>query len=557
MDIWYFIAEIVLLLGLAFVLGAVAQRFKQSAIVGYLLAGAIVGPVLFNKEAVQNVAELGVALLLFSIGLEFSFSRLKGMGTQAFLIGILQILLTLGGFALIFTLRGPLPQAVAMGALIALSSTAIVLRVLVDRSEIDSLHGRKALAILLTQDAAVVPLVLLVTILGRGGDLQGAGLHVVKTLAAAGGLAAVFYLLFYIIIPKALMTRGVFANRELVVLLAMVIGIGSSWAAHAIGLSPALGAFIAGMLMAESPFASQIRSDIVSLRTLFVTLFFTSIGMLADPAWFVAHWGRALAWLALVLTLKTAIIFVIGLVFRIGRRTALATGIALAQVGEFSFVLATEAYRSGLIAEEAFDLVVTVTILSMFMAPYMTSYAAPLAERVFLLLGQKPPQPAAPEITTPAAGLCARTFIIGFGPAGQRVADLLLEHDIPTTVIELNPETAVIAREKGLKVHLVDATSSEAITHVGIKGTCLVIVTVPDPRSAQAVIRNIRFFAPQATIIARSRYHIASRNLQKAGADLVVDEENTIGDALSREVMDSIQEVNRNALGCALAGESP
>ena len=557
MDIWYFIAEIVLLLGLAFVLGAVAQRFKQSAIVGYLLAGAIVGPVLFNKEAVQNVAELGVALLLFSIGLEFSFSRLKGMGTQAFLIGILQILLTLGGFALIFTLRGPLPQAVAMGALIALSSTAIVLRVLVDRSEIDSLHGRKALAILLTQDAAVVPLVLLVTILGRGGDLQGAGLHVVKTLAAAGGLAAVFYLLFYIIIPKALMTRGVFANRELVVLLAMVIGIGSSWAAHAIGLSPALGAFIAGMLMAESPFASQIRSDIVSLRTLFVTLFFTSIGMLADPAWFVAHWGQALAWLALVLTLKTAIIFVIGLVFRIGRRTALATGIALAQVGEFSFVLATEAYRSGLIAEEAFDLVVTVTILSMFMAPYMTSYAAPLAERVFLLLGQKPPQPAAPEITTPAAGLCARTFIIGFGPAGQRVADLLLEHDIPTTVIELNPETAVIAREKGLKVHLVDATSSEAITHVGIKGTCLVIVTVPDPRSAQAVIRNIRFFAPQATIIARSRYHIASRNLQKAGADLVVDEENTIGDALSREVMDSIQEVNRNALGCALAGESP
>ena len=171
MDMWFLIMEIVLLLGLAFVLGALAQWLKQSAIVGYLLAGAILGPLMFNRSAVQNVAELGVALLLFSIGLEFSFQRLKRMGGRAFVIGLMQIVITLGVFTLIFIARGSIPQALAVGAIIALSSTAIVLRVLVDRTEIDAIHGRNALAILLTQDVAVVPLVLLVTILGHGGDV--------------------------------------------------------------------------------------------------------------------------------------------------------------------------------------------------------------------------------------------------------------------------------------------------------------------------------------------------------------------------------------------------
>ena len=557
MDMWFLIMEIVLLLGLAFVLGAVAQRLNQSAIVGYLLAGAILGPVMFNKTAVQQVAELGVALLLFSIGLEFSFSRLRRMGTRAFTIGVLQILVTLAAFTLVFSTRGPFAQALAMGAVIALSSTAIVLRVLVDRTEIDSIHGRNALAILLTQDAAVVPLVLMVTILGHGGDIQDAAVHIIRTLASAGGLAAVFYVLFYIIIPKALMTRSVFANRELVVLLAIAIGFGSAWAAHAIGLSPALGAFIAGMLLAESPFAAQIRSDIGSLRTLFVTLFFTSIGMLADPEWFLSNWAQALFWLAIVFVLKGFIVFSISVLLRVSPRSALATGIALAQIGEFSFVLATEAHRGGIIAEASFDLIVTVTILSMFLAPYMVSFALPLAGRIQAFFGKRPEPADVDAVAASGPTLCAQAFIIGFGPAGQRVADQLLENSISATVIELNPQSAAHARRKDLPVRMVDATSIDAISHIGISGTCLAIVTVPDPGSSQAIISNIRSFAPEATIIARSRYHIASDRLKASGATLVVDEENTIGDELARAVVESIHNANRDALGCALASEKP
>jgi len=554
MDVWYLIMEIVMLLGAAFLLGALAQRLKQSPIVGYLLAGTLLGPIMFNKAAVQDIAELGVALLLFSIGLEFSFSRLKAMGTRAFIIGVLQITVTLTVFALIFLLRGSWTQSLAMGAIIALSSTAIVLRVLVDRAEIDATHGRNALAILLTQDAAVVPLVLMVAMLGRGGDMQGAALHIVKTLAAAGGLALVFYLIFYIAVPKALVAGGLFANRELVILLAITTAIGSAWAAHAIGLSPALGAFIAGMLLAECSVATQIRSDIGSLRTLFVTLFFTSIGMLANPAWFISNLAATLFWVVIVFAGKAMIIFIICILLRIDRRNALATGITLAQIGEFSFVLATEALRGNILTQNQFDLLVTVNIISMFLAPYMAAFAPLLARRAFDIMHKTRAPEQAGRDETPEVTSADHIYIIGFGPAGRCVADVLVENCLSAAVIELNPKSAAIAREKGLSVHMVDATSSDAMAHVGIKDACLVIVTVPDPRVAQEIIRNISFFAPAAMIIARSRYHIANASLKSSGATLVIDEETTVGNELAQTILETYRQRNRDALGCALAG---
>ncbi|MCG6910518.1 MAG: cation:proton antiporter [Deltaproteobacteria bacterium] len=557
MDIWNLIMEIVLLLGVAFLFGVVAQRLKQSAIVGYLLSGAVLGPILFNKAAVQQVAELGVALLLFSIGLEFSFGRIKRMGARAFFIGMLQIAATLGVFTLIFVLLGPLPQALAMGAIIALSSTAIVLRVLVDRMAIDSVHGRNALAVLLTQDMAVVPLVLLVSILGTGGGLGHVAAHIAKTVAAAGGLAVVFFLLFYLFIPRVLMTGNLFANRELVVLMAIAAAVGSAWAAHAVGLSPALGAFIAGMLLAESPFATQIRSDIGSLRVLFVTLFFTSIGMLANPSWLLAHVAQALFWLAVVFALKTAIIFVICMGFRMGRLFSLATGITLAQIGEFSFVLATVAFRGGSLTRDNFDMIVTVTILSMFLAPYMAAYALPLSEKAMSILKHRPTFSVPGIVKDQEADAAPDIFIIGFGPAGQRVADVLLEDCISPKVVELNPRTAALARNRGLAVQMADATNSDVINHIGIQGACLVAVTVPDPRSAREIIHNLRTFLPESRIVVRSRYHVASQSLKEAGADAVVDEEYAIGDKLAEAVIATVRETNREALGCALAGERP
>ena len=552
MEIWETIARLVLLLSAAFVLGVGVQRLKQSAIIGYLLAGTLLGSALFDREALTHWGELGVSLLLFSIGLEFSFARLKQTGSAVLAGGILQVVVTLAVFALAFAYRHTAGAALAWGEIVAVSSTAIVLRILMDRSELDSVSGRTALGVLLLQDIAVVPLVLSITVMSRGGSAQVIAIEIGKAVAAAGGLVVLFYGLFFHFIPRVLMRRGLFADRELVVLLAIILAFGSAWAAHSLGLSPALGSFLAGMLLAESPFASQIRADVGSLRTLFVTLFFTSVGMLADPRWFLANWQEVLLWLGVVFSGKTLIVFVICLALKMSPAIALATGITLAQIGEFSFVLAAAAKNGGLIDGHIFSLAVSVTILSMFLAPYMVSYARPLAGRViglFTPLGARRPAAETEEVPLAQKG---GVFIVGFGPAGRKVARALLDKAIQPHVIELNPRSIKAALRMGLTVHMGDASQTDIIAHAGIHEACVVVVTVPDPRSARRILQNIHDLSPGSSVIVRSRYHIATPELWERGAAFVVDEENVVGRELARQVIDFLKDARTDQAVCQL-----
>ena len=552
MTIWEIIAKLVLLFTAAFALGAAAQRLRQSAIVGYLVAGTVPGSALFDRDVLLPWGEIGVSLLLFSIGLEFSFGRLRRMGAVALAGGGLQVVVTLLLFAAMFAALHPFGMSIAWGEIVTVSSTAIVLRMLMARAEMDSVPGRTALGILLVQDIAVVPLVLSLTVLSHGGTGWGVLAQIGRSVAAAGGLAAVFYLLFYQLIPRLLMRGGVFADRELVVVLAVVIALGSSWAAHSLGLSPALGAFLAGMLLAESPFASQIRADVGSLRTLFVTLFFTAVGMLAEPAWFAANWAEVLGWLSLVFVGKTLVIFAIGVAFRLHPAHALATGIALAQVGEFSFVLAAEARRGGLITEHVFSLAVSVTILSMFLAPYMVTYARPAARRIVAAFSR--PRAPIPAGSGPAPEREGRVFIVGFGPAGRKVARALVENGVVPHVVELNPASVKAARRMGLDAHVGDASQPEIIAHLGIDTACVVVVTVPDPSTARRILQNIHGHSPGTSVIVRSRYHIATAELWGLGAAFVVDEENVVGRELARQVVDFLREAGPE-VSCRLPPE--
>lgn len=555
MVFWQLLMEILLLLGTSFVLGAVAQRLKQSAIIGYLLAGMLIGPLLFNAHAVKDVAELGVALLLFSIGLEFSFGRLKRMGKVAFGGGSFQVLFTMAAFALMVSLFRPLPQALTLGAIVALSSTAVVLRVLVDRAEIDAVHGRTALSILLLQDIAVVPLVLLVTIMAHGGSAGEVIRSIMRTLAAAGGLVAVFYLLFYWLIPRVLLRGGLHANRELVILLAILAATGSTWGAHALGLSPALGAFLAGMLLGESPFAAQIRSDVGPLRTLFVTLFFTSIGMLMDPDWLLRYGPTAFVAILIVVCGKTAIIYLVGRLFRIERRYSLATGLAMSQIGEFSFVLATTAREGGLIEEQLFALVVTINILSLFAAPYLVSYSLTLADAIVRRLPHKAAGNLDKHVDEQDEKHPA-VVVIGYGPAGRQVSHALQDNGLAPGIIELNPEAIQHARDAGFNIHIGDATSTDVLAHANISDAQAVIVTVPDPRTARDITAAVRALAPQTHLLVRSRFQRACKDLFAVGATMVVDEENTVGRLLAHEALTTL-ELGRDAtLACALSGRS-
>ncbi len=555
MNLWSFLMEIVMLLGGAFVLGALAQRLRQSPIVGYLLAGAILGPLLFNTEAVTQSAELGVSLLLFSIGLEFSFKRLRQMGRMAFGGGTIQVTVTLLASTLLLSPWFDISQALSIGAMVALSSTAVVMRVLVDRSEIDSVRGRACLALLLLQDIAIVPLVLLVSLLSPQAPQANIYLHILKILAAAGGLGAILYVLLYRIVPVLLSSRGIFANRELTVMLAITVALGASWSAHAMDISPALGAFVAGLLLGESPFAAQVRSDIGALRTIMVTLFFASVGLLAKPVWILTHMHWVLGAALAIFFLKTLLTFVSGLLLGLDRRHALAVGITLGQIGEFSFVLAAAAWQGGVIGGTTFDMIVSVIIILMFAAPYMVSHAFPLADGIAALLGRGRATTA--NVHSDAVADSPRqVLIVGFGPAGQEVARHLMEQQLAPVLIEMNPQSRKKAFDVGMKVHLGDATNEEILLHAGIERVCMAIVTLPDPNAAIRIVETMRRLRPQLSIAARSRYNRHLMDLRKAGADIIVDEETETGHELAHQVVAFMQDASGAGLACRMAGQA-
>jgi len=548
-DLWTALLDVLILLLAALVLGALCERLRQSAILGYLLAGTLLGPnaldLMPNHEAVAAIAELGVALLLFTIGLEFSWRRLRDLGPTAVGGGTLQVLLTgaaTTGICLKLGLGGS--ASVAVGAMIALSSTACVLRVLVSRAEIDSVHGRNALGILLLQDISLIPLVLIVTALGGEGSMAQMGWEMGRAIGVAAVLVAVFYVLFNYLVPLVLSTEGTARNRELTILLAIVTVVGAAWAAHRVGLSPALGAFVAGMLLAGSPFATQIRADVVSLRTLFVTLFFSSIGMLADPAWAAEHWAMVLAVVGAVVLGKAVLAGSVTLLFRSSLGHAVATGVCLAQIGEFSVVLTEVARHRGLIDGDLFKLIISATIMTLFLTPYLVAVAPRLARAVGRLAARGPRelQPQGDASSRPDVEMTDHIVIVGFGPAGQRVAETLMQrHKQHIVVLELNPKTAAAAQAYDLQTFIGDATRAETLEQLRVGVAKAVAVTVPDPATARLVIEGVRSLSPQTPIIARARYHIHRWQLSLAGAEAVIDEEEQVGTRIALEVRETLR----------------
>lgn len=282
-----------------------------------------------------------------------------------------------------------------------------------------------------------------------------------------------------------------------------------------------------------------------------MTLFFTSVGMLADPAWFLANWIEVLLWLAVVFVGKVLIIFGIGVILKMSPVYALAAGITLAQIGEFSFVLATEARNGRLIDADIFSLAVSVTILSMFLAPYMITYARPFARGLIGLFG---PSVRSREVeeSEPSSERHGVIFVIGFGPSGRKVAQALMDNGLKPEVIELNPASVKAARAMGLTVHLGDASSAEFLSHAGVTGSCVIVVTVPDPRSAKRILQNVHALSPASGVIVRSRYNISTMDLWELGAAFVVDEENVVGQEIARQVIEFLKESDPETVTCAL-----
>ncbi len=321
-------------------------------------------------------------------------------------------------------------------------------------------------------------------------------------------------------------------NRELPILLAVVMALGSAWLSKELGLSPALGAFLAGVIIGESPLATQIRADVGALKTLFMTLFFSSIGMLADLGWMGRHLPLLLAVTAAVIVGKTLIVWLVGRRLGMAHRHAIAAGLCLAQLGEFSFVIASQGTQ--MLSESAFKLLVSVTLATLLVTPYLIRYGPALGAAVESVLrrrgwlrGGVKDEPAGQEAT-----LSDHVIVIGFGPAGREVAEALEGQSVTVVVIDLNVRSVMEARNHGRRALVGDAAQAEVLQHAQVSSAREVVVTLPDHRAAIAAVQQVRALAPQARIIARARYNLYAEQIATAGAHVVVAEETSVGQAL-------------------------
>lgn len=506
------------------------QKLRLSSIAGFLVAGTLVGPyglnLISDRDQVEVLAEIGVILLLFTIGLEFSLVRLKAsrnlflVGGPFQVIGVL-IMVTAGGIG--FGL--PVREAIFWGLLLSLSSTAIVLKALAERGETDTLHGRSTIAILIFQDLAVVAMMLITPLLGDQGQ-EGAS-EVVITLAKSAVLVGLIILAARVIVPKFLDHIVHTRSRELFLLTVVVIALGTAWFTSLAGLSLALGAFIAGLVISESEYSHQALAEILPFRESFISLFFVSIGMLMDLRIVLEYPGLILLLIGAVLIGK--FIMGAGAVLAVGAplRSAILAGVALAQVGEFAFILAQEGQQAGLLPRDAYNVFLAVSVLTMIITPFLIQWSPKLARRTEALQRLSHWWPG--RLTTHGDSSQLRikdhVIIVGYGLNGRNLARVLREVEIPYVVLDLRGELVQREARTGAPIIYGDATNPTVLRQVQIEYARVLVIATSDPFGARRMVQLARGLNPTIHIVVRTRYLKELDELKQLGADEVVPEE--------------------------------
>lgn len=519
--------ELLILIVFAIPTVAGAERLKIPAIIAFLVTGMIIGPhglsLIAQPEDVALLAEIGVVLLLFEIGLEISLAQIVRMRTTVLVGGTVQILVTIAGVAGIGALFGvPMPRAIAFGCLIALSSTAIVLKTLRDRGELDAAHGRVVLGILIFQDLSIVLLIVLVQVLG--GAASGTGENLLQAAIGIGVLASVV-LVGRRLAPAVLRRVVDVPGTELFTLTIGLFGLGAAFVAASFGLSLALGAFLAGLIISESEYGAQALSDVLPFRALFSSIFFTSVGMLLDLG-FVAEQAGAVAGTAAAVVVGKAIIVGVVVVWILKRPlfTGILAGLALAQVGEFSFVLASVAAASGLLPEPAYQLFLAATIVSMVLTPLLITRARPIAEWAIRVTGRSVYE-AARMTETRVAPLHDHTIIVGYGMTGRYLARVLKAAHLPYAILETNGRIVRTARENREPIFYGDGTRREVLLKAGATRAKVIVFNIASPIDERRGVAAARKLNPDVSVIVRTRTVDTIPDLKTEGASDVVVEE--------------------------------
>lgn len=539
-----FLSDLVIVFAVAAAVLFVVGRLKLPSVVGLLVAGVVVGPyglsLISDVAIVEVLAEIGVVVLLFTVGLEFSLSRVLVMLPTMARIGLPQIIgTTVLVAAATWWYLGTLPQAVFAGMLVAMSSTAIVLKNLSDRGETATPHGRIAVAVLLLQDLVVVAAMLSLPLLAKAAGVVADHRATSATAAkhppplfedplasVAAGLAVVAAVLLVgrFLVPRILHEVVRLRNRELFLMTIVLACLGTAAITAQAGLSLALGAFLAGLTLSESEYGHQAFTEVLPFRDTLSSLFFVSVGMLLDIRFLAEHAMLVAATVVVIMIGKAAVMAVPAMITGFPARTSLLAGAALAQVGEFSFVLGSRGADAGLLGRDDYQTFLAAAVITMATTPLVTAALPGWLDRLSRTrfgvrwLAERPATEDRPQRAD-------HVIIAGFGLNGRNLATALAEFDVPHVVLELNPETVRRERSFGLDIHYGDCTRAAVLEHVGIDRARAVVIAISDAASTRRSVRMARELSPAVRIFVRTEYVLEVDELKALGADEVIPAE--------------------------------
>lgn len=528
-------ADIVIIVVAALIGALIAQKLRQPLVLGYILVGVVIGPfsggAIRDAHMVEQLAEIGVALLLFALGLEFSLKKLKPVKYVALIGAPIQILLTIAyGYWIGGLLGWETGPALWLGGVAALSSTMVILKTLMAQGLLGTLSSRVMIGILIVQDLAVVPLmIVLPQVTSPAAGLPLLGIAVVKS---------VLFLLFMLLLgnrllPKLLVIVSRWDSRELFLLTITTIGLGIGYATYLFGLSFAFGAFVAGMVLSESDFGHQALSDIIPLRDLFGLLFFCSVGMLLDPIFLIDHLPQVLELVGLIVFGKALIMAITVRAFGYGNIIPLAVGLSMFQIGEFSFVIGQVGFAGGFLSAEQYSFILSATIISMLLTPLLSSLAGP----IYRLRRHLFKKELLETVNLPQDGLHHHVVIAGGGRTGCYIARILQQIDVEFVIIELNHSAVEECKKAGYPVIFGDAGQATVLEAANLAEAKQLLVTLPHITTTETLVRLVRSHYPDLSIVARSAGAEQLNALYDDGADVVILQELEAGMEMARQAL--------------------
>jgi Kef-type K+ transport system, predicted NAD-binding component len=521
--------DIVIIFALAILVVYLCQKLRIPSVVGLLITGVLAGPhglgLVGSAHDVEVMAELGVILLLFTIGIEFSLGRLLEIRKSVLLGGSLQVMVTtLITMVILLNMGRSMGEAVFTGFLVSLSSTAVVLKVIQDRSEIDAPYGRSTLGILIFQDIIIIPMMIFTPILANSSAAAGESLWLL--------LIKVVLILLMLFVGAKWVAPFVFyhiarqRNRELFLISIVTMCLAVAWFTSSLGLSVSLGAFLAGLIISESEYSHQALGNILPFKDVFTSIFFVSIGMLLNIGVFWQQPGLVILITLAILLGKAVISGSAALALGLPLRTAVLTGLALSQVGEFSFILSRYGMEYQLINDSFNQLFMAVSVLTMAVTPFIIGLSPRVAEGILKLpLPVRLKTGVNPGIEITEDSINDHLIIIGFGINGKNLARAASASGIPYVIIESNPDAVKDGKQNGEPIFYGDATQFEVLQHSNVKDARVAVIAISDPAAAVRITDLIRRLNDRIHIIVRTRYIQEIQPLYQVGANDVIPEE--------------------------------